>query len=115
VWLAGSIVTLAVFGLVLALAWSVVLRTDASLRLVSPIVAGGLGLFAGGLFVGLLGRSGFIKRSLSFTLTFSTLSALYVFAFSQVTLVWILAAALIGLLAGVSARQIRSVDRESPT
>lgn len=105
--LVGSIASMSVFGLTLAAAWIVILQRETSLRLLAVLAAGALGMYAGGLVVGLLGRSHQVRRSLIFTLLFCTISFLYLFAISQATVLLIGAGAVIGLLSGDTARQLR--------
>lgn len=110
-WLAGVIAVMVVFGLVLALAWAVTLREEPSLRLMGTIVGTAVGLYAGGLVVGLLGRSDPVKRSLAFTLIFSMIGFTYIFAFSQITLLLTLAGGSVGLLSGETVRKLKRTDR----
>lgn len=105
--LVGLVVTLAVFGLTLAAAWLVVLEDDSSLRLMGAALSGALGIFAGGFVVGILGRANRIKRSVIFTVLLCSASFIYLFAISQATALFIVVGALIGLLAGATARWLR--------
>ncbi len=104
--LVGAITTMVVFGLLLALAWALVIQPAPARRMAAAVATGSVAVFAGGVAAGLLGRWSPVRHAVVFTTLFSLVSATYLFAFSLRTLFFIVLGAILGWLAGLAAQRI---------